>query len=67
MNRAVNHVAKSMMTGKKEITEPMMNAIEVAIRAYDPCLSCATHAYGQMPLEISLFDAREHLVDKKIK
>ena len=55
------------MTGKKEITEPMMNAIEVAIRAYDPCLSCATHAYGQMPLEISLFDAREHLVDKKIK
>jgi NAD-reducing hydrogenase large subunit len=45
------------MAGQKEITEPMMNAVEVAIRAYDPCLSCATHAYGQMPLEVTLLDA----------
>ena len=48
MNRAVNYVAKARLSGKKEITEPMTNAIEVAIRAYDPCLSCATHALGQM-------------------
>lgn len=65
MNRAVNSVAKEYMTGQKEITEGMMNAVEVAIRAYDPCLSCATHALGQMPLEISLFDAGENLIDKK--
>jgi len=64
MNRAVNHVSKTWLTGKKEITEPMTNAIEVAIRAYDPCLSCATHALGRMPLEISLYDAEENLVDK---
>jgi NAD-reducing hydrogenase large subunit len=57
MNRAVGCVAKTYMTGRKEITEPMMNAVEVAIRAYDPCLSCATHAYGQMPLEVLLYDA----------
>ena len=55
MNEAVNQVAVRMMTGKEEVTEAMMNAVEVAIRAYDPCLSCATHALGQMPLEISLF------------
>lgn len=65
MNRAVNEVAKSWMTGKTEITEPMMNAVEVAIRAYDPCLSCATHALGQMPLDISLYDKDNNLLDRK--
>jgi len=65
MNRAVNSVAIDYMTGQKEITEGMMNAVEVAIRAYDPCLSCATHALGQMPLEITLFDANNNLIDKK--
>ena len=67
MNRAVNFVAKAMMNGKKEITEGMMNAVEVAIRAYDPCLSCATHAYGQMPLEITLMDPNGRVLDKKAK
>ncbi len=65
MNRAVNCVAKAMMTGVKEVTEPMMNAVEVAIRAYDPCLSCATHAYGKMPLEVSLLDAAGRVIDRK--
>ncbi len=65
MNRSVNSVAHAWMDGKAEITEPMMNAVEVAIRAYDPCLSCATHALGQMPLEISLFDVNNQLVDQK--
>ncbi len=65
MNEAVNIVAKSQMTGQKEITEPMMNAVEVAIRAYDPCLSCATHAIGKMPLEIKLLDKDDNLIDKK--
>lgn len=55
------------MTGQKEITEGMMNAVEVVIRAYDPCLSCATHALGQMPLEISLFDENDQLIDRKRK
>jgi NAD-reducing hydrogenase large subunit len=67
MNRAVNAVAKTWMTGKKEITEPMMNAVEVAIRAYDPCLSCATHAMGQMPLELTLYDAGGKVIDQKKK
>ncbi len=55
MNRSVNMVSKNMMTGKAVITEPMKNAVEIAIRAYDPCLSCATHALGKMPLDIKLY------------
>jgi len=65
MNESVNSVAHSWMDGKTEITEPMLNAVEVAIRAYDPCLSCATHALGQMPLELSLYDAQDQLIDRK--
>lgn len=65
MNQSVNRVAKSWMNGKKEITEPMMNAVEVSIRAYDPCLSCATHAIGKMPLEVSLYDKNNNLIDRK--
>ena len=53
------------MTGQEEITEGMMNACEVAIRAYDPCLSCATHALGKMPLEMNLVDSKGNLIDKK--
>jgi NAD-reducing hydrogenase large subunit len=67
MNEAVKQVATKVMTGQKEITEGMMNAVEVAIRAYDPCLSCATHALGRMPLEISLYDADNKLIDQKVK
>ncbi|MFO8130148.1 MAG: Ni/Fe hydrogenase subunit alpha [Bacteroidales bacterium] len=65
MNQSVNRVAHSWMDGKTEITEPMMNAVEVAIRAYDPCLSCATHALGKMPLEVKLYDAHKTLIDRK--
>jgi NAD-reducing hydrogenase large subunit len=53
MNEAVRQVALQYLDGA-EITEALLNHIEVAIRAYDPCLSCATHALGQMPLEVEL-------------
>ncbi len=67
MNKAVEMVAKEQMNGRAVITEPMMNAVEVAIRAYDPCLSCATHALGKMPLEISLYNNKNQLIDSKRK
>jgi NAD-reducing hydrogenase large subunit len=67
MNEAVSYIARSYMNKKREITEPMLNAVEVGIRAYDPCLSCATHAFGQMPLEISLYDSSDNLLDIKRK
>ncbi len=56
MNRAVESVAKKFLTGT-DITEGLLNHVEVAIRAYDPCLSCATHALGKMPLVIEIQDA----------
>jgi len=67
MNRAVRKVAEDHISGKPEITEGLLNHVEVAIRAYDPCLSCATHAMGQMPLVIELHDADGNLLDRKVK
>lgn len=51
MNEAIRAVARDEFDGR-EITEGLLNRIEVAIRAYDPCLSCATHALGAMPLVV---------------
>jgi len=67
MNRAVQRVAGSFLSGKAEITEGLLNRVEVAIRAYDPCLSCATHALGRMPLVVELLDCQGKLVDRKTK
>jgi NAD-reducing hydrogenase large subunit len=63
MNEAVRSVARDYLNGH-EITEGLLNHIEVAIRAYDPCLSCATHALGQMPLEVSLVSADGRVLDR---
>ena len=67
MNQAVKAVAKSHLAGKKEITEGLLNTVEVAIRAYDPCLSCATHAVGRMPLKVSLFDGEGREISSRTK
>jgi len=64
MNRAVQKVAKDYLSGV-EITEGLLNHVEVAIRAYDPCLSCATHALGRMPLTVELLDHEGRVLDVK--
>jgi NAD-reducing hydrogenase large subunit len=66
MNQAVQWVARNELEGQK-ITEGLLNHVEVAIRAYDPCLSCATHAVGQMPLIIQIEDAQGSVVDERVK
>jgi NAD-reducing hydrogenase large subunit len=53
MNRTVAQIAQHYVKGN-DIPEPMLNRIEHGIRCYDPCLSCSTHAYGQMPLQVQL-------------
>ncbi len=63
MNEAVRQVALQYLDGQN-LTEGLLNYIEVAIRAFDPCLSCATHALGQMPLEVELQDAAGQVVDR---
>ena len=62
MNRGVLQVAKHFVDGNK-LTEGMLNRVEAVIRAFDPCLSCSTHAVGQMPLEIELRAADGELLD----
>jgi len=66
MNRTVTKVAIDDLTGH-EITEGLLNHIEVAIRAYDPCLSCATHALGDMPLIVTLEDADGSVIATRVK
>jgi len=66
MNEAVRCVARTYLDGQ-ELTEGLLNHIEVAIRAYDPCLSCATHALGQMPLDVVLIGPDGGVVDHVVK
>ncbi len=64
MNEAIRQVARQYLNGR-EITEGLLNHIEVAIRCFDPCLSCATHALGKMPLKVTLVDAAGEVVDSR--
>lgn len=62
MNRGVLQVAKHFVHGNK-LSEGMLNRVEAVIRAFDPCLSCSTHAVGKMPLEIELRAADGEMLD----
>jgi NAD-reducing hydrogenase large subunit len=64
MNKSVLQVARHFVDGTK-ITEGMLNRVEAVIRAYDPCLSCSTHALGQMPLHVELIGPGGNVVDEK--
>jgi NAD-reducing hydrogenase large subunit len=63
MNRTVTQIAKRYIRGAT-IPEPLLNRVEAGIRAFDPCLSCSTHAWGQMPLHVRLLDANGTLLDE---
>ena len=63
MSRAVEEVAKQYVHGD-EVKEGALNRVEAAIRAYDPCLSCSTHAIGQIPLQIRLVGPTGELLDQ---
>ncbi|WP_410498479.1 Ni/Fe hydrogenase subunit alpha [Chitinibacter sp. S2-10] len=66
MNDSVRAVAAEYFDGR-DITEGLLNRIEVAIRAYDPCLSCATHALGQMPLVIEAINPEGQVESRLIR
>ncbi len=63
MNKTVRQIAERYITDAT-IDEGILNRIEHGIRMYDPCLSCSTHAFGQMPLEIQLLDRDGTLLDR---
>ena len=56
MTEAVDSVAKTYIVGG-EVKEGMLNRVEAAVRAHDPCLSCSTHAVGQMPIQIEVLNS----------
>lgn len=61
---AVKKAAQAVIQGGKDITEGMLNRVEMAFRLYDPCFGCATHTLpGKMPLEIRIFDETGNLKD----
>ncbi len=61
MNRAVLEVAKAYVKGP-DVKEGALNRVEGAIRCYDPCLSCSTHALGAMPLLVEIKDSKNRLL-----
>ena len=62
MNQTVLQIARHYVKGDK-LKEGMLNRVEAGIRAYDPCLSCSTHAYGEMPLRVELVAADGTVLD----
>ncbi|MBE9501049.1 MAG: Ni/Fe hydrogenase subunit alpha [Dehalococcoidia bacterium] len=63
ISMSIKKAAQGLIKGGKEITEGLLNKIEMAFRAYDPCLACATHSLpGQMPLEVKIYDSQRNLV-----
>ncbi len=67
MNNAVRWVANNVISRKGTITDGMLNQVEIAIRAYDPCLSCATQAIGKMSLKAELYNHNGELIDERCK
>ncbi len=63
MNKGVYQVARYFVHGEK-IEEGMLNRVEAVIRTFDPCLSCSTHAFGQMPMRIQLLSPDGELLDE---
>lgn len=66
MNRGVLQVAQHFIKDAG-ITDGMLNRLEAVIRAFDPCLSCSTHALGEMPLHVQVYDAAGVVVDERIR
>ena len=66
MNRSVLQVARHYVKGN-DLQESMLNRVEAVIRCYDPCLSCSTHALGEMALRIQLLGPEGNLLDELVR
>ena len=64
MSMSIKKAAQSLIHNGTVITAGLLNKVEMAFRAYDPCFGCATHSLpGQMPLEVKIRDASGEVVD----
>jgi NAD-reducing hydrogenase large subunit len=66
MNRGVAQAARHYIKDGK-FTEGTLNRVEAVVRTFDPCLSCSSHAFGQMPLALTLVNADGEVVDQAIR
>ncbi|MFN2114194.1 MAG: Ni/Fe hydrogenase subunit alpha [Anaerolineae bacterium] len=65
MAMSVKKAAESLITSGTVVTEGLLNKVEMAFRAYDPCMSCATHSLpGQMPLEVTIRSADGEVIER---
>ena len=64
MNRTIGQIAHHYLSGS-QLSEGLLNRVEAGIRCFDPCLSCSTHAAGQMPLVVQLLAADGALLDHR--
>lgn len=63
LNRSIQQVAERFIDGN-QLQEGMVNRVSAVVRAYDPCLSCSTHAFGQMPMRMRLYGADGQMLDE---
>ena len=64
INMSIDKAARSLIK-KGQVSEGLLNMVEMAFRAYDPCHACATHSLpGRMPLEVNIYDAKGDLIRK---
>jgi len=64
MNKTVEQAARRFVN-PRTLSEEMLNRVEAGIRCYDPCLSCSTHALGQMPLAVEVKDHRGNILTRR--
>jgi len=65
MNMSIKKAAQKLITAGKTASEGLLNMVEMAFRAYDPCLACATHTLpGQMPLEVIIHDSEGNILQR---
>jgi NAD-reducing hydrogenase large subunit len=66
MNRGILQVARHYVRGEK-LEEGMLNRVEALVRCYDPCLSCSTHALGEMPMRVTLHGSDGTVLDERAR
>jgi F420-non-reducing hydrogenase large subunit len=65
MNMSIKKAAQGLIKKGQEATEGLLNMVEMAFRAYDPCMACATHTLpGQMPLEVVIYNSKGEVVQR---
>jgi len=68
INLSIKRAAQALLTKTTEISDGVLNMIEMAFRAYDPCFGCATHALpGQMPLAITMYDTDGEVIARRVR